>query len=74
MNILDFLNALENTLNELSITGRDNMDKLMGCFIAIDRLRESLRQPAESDTNKGGEMDGRQADIATAESNDSNGE
>ena len=66
MNILDFLNKLENTLEEIEVKGRNNHDRLMGCFIAIDQLRQALLN-----ATKDGEENGRQTDIPTDGSNDS---
>ena len=72
MNILDFLNTLENTLGSLTISGKDNVDKLMGCFLAIDRIKAEIKaqinaqQENLQDNQEEGEVDGRQIDIPTS--------
>ena len=73
MDFLDFLNGLERTLNQIEIKGKQNMDYMLGCFVNIDKARESYinlikskNQPIED-----GEKDGRQTDIGT-DSSDSN--
>jgi len=60
MDWLSFLNAMENTLNEIEVKGKQNMDYLVGCFIAIDKAREIVIQQSQ-----GGEENGEQADSAT---------
>ncbi len=66
MDILSFLNTLENTLCNLEVRGRDNIDRLMGCFIAIDNMKQAIL--------KDGEENGRQSDIGTLPSNEHNAE
>lgn len=58
-----WLNTLENTLEQIDVKGRENHDYLVGCFIAIDKAREALAMEQQMKQNKGGEDDGRQADI-----------
>lgn len=63
MDIINFLNMLENTLSDISVKGKDNVDKLMGCFIAIDRTRAQLIKESEEN--------GRQVDNGTESSESS---
>lgn len=64
MDFMEFLNVLENTLEKIEVRGRANINRMMGCFQAIDRQRAYVAQ--------GGEVDGRQTDIGVDPSNDSN--
>lgn len=54
---LDFLNSLLVTLNGISVAGKDNMDHLLGCIIAIEGKIMALT--AENEMN---EKDGEVAD------------
>ena len=65
MDILRFLDILENTLNSIDVKGRDNLNRMVGCLMAIDKMREAMRK--EETAN------GRQSDIGTDGGNDSNG-
>jgi hypothetical protein len=67
MNFVEFLTTLENTLNEVSVCGKNNVDKLSACFIAIEEMRNSIIQMAQkhkeealtdTPTGNGGETDG----------------
>ena len=42
MDWLTFLNALENTLNQIEVKGKENLDCMYGCFIAIDKARQTV--------------------------------
>ena len=66
MNFLQFLNTLENTLENISIRGRDDLERMGGIYAAIDQMRQSL---LVSDRKEGGEKNGRQSDIGTDTSN-----
>ena len=69
MDWMAFLTALENTLNEIEVKGKQNNDHLMGCFIAIDRAKEFLMQQPPVEKDEGGEDNGRQTDIGFNDSN-----
>lgn len=67
MDFLGFLNRMEITLNDIEVKGRDNIDKLYACMLAIDQMRQAIAMSANDNTapNKDGEeQDGRQADIS----------
>ena len=68
MNFLQFLNTLENTLENISIRGRDDLERVGGICAAIDQMRHSILNPHKKE---GGEEDGRQSDIGTDSGNDS---
>lgn len=68
MSLLEFLNTLENTLNELEVKGKKNINYLYGCFVAIEDARKSILSVPED----GGEVDGRQTDIGTDGSDNGN--
>lgn len=68
MDILGFLNRMEFTLNDIEVKGRDNLDKLYACMLAIDQMRQEIAMSANAENNTapnkdGEEQDGRQADI-----------
>lgn len=66
MSFLEFLNTLENTLDELEVKGKRNINYLGGCFRAIEEARKSLMTKPS-----GGVEDGRQTDTGlTACDND----
>lgn len=64
MDIIQFLDTLELTLEEIEVHGKSNMIKMLGCMQAIDKMRTQMAH--------GGEMNGRQTDIGTESGNDSN--
>ena len=74
MSLFEFLGTLENTLNEIEVKGKKNINYLGGCFRAIDELRKALNEQSPVTDNKqqsGGEEDGRQTDTGlTACDND----
>ena len=64
MDIIQFLDTLANTLEQIEVKGRENHNRLMGCFIAIDQMKYAI-------SKKDGEGDGRQVDIPTDGSDNS---
>ena len=58
MDFLQFLNTLENTLNQITVHGRPNIERMAGIFMAIDKQRSSIMESMQKD----GEEDGRQVD------------
>lgn len=63
MDFLTFLDMLENTLDNISVSGRGNAERVTGIYHAIDNMRYQLTAKEEDD--------GRQVDIGTDASNDS---
>ena len=47
MNFVEFLTTLENTLDEISVCGKGNVDRMNACFIAINEMRNSILQMAQ---------------------------
>lgn len=45
----DTLRAVINTLNKVSVTGRENMDRLLGSIIALEKALAALEE--EKDDN-----------------------
>ena len=81
MNIFDFLNTLESTLNTIEVKGKGNLEALYSSLMAIDEYRKSLasqmRQKMDEEIEQpedGGDEVGRQGDIGTESGNNSNGE
>ena len=66
MNLFVFLNKLENTLNDIDVKGKENISKLMGCFLAIEELRQAILS-----TKDGEKEDGGQVNTGTDTSSDS---
>ena len=64
MDFLQFLNTLENTLEQISIRGRDDADRMTGIFMAIDNQRAMIL----ASMKKGGDESGRQNDTGIADS------
>jgi hypothetical protein len=52
MDIFKALEAVTNTLGNVEVKGRDNLDKLLGSIIMIEKVRDALR-----DAQKGAEND-----------------
>ena len=77
MNFLQFLATLENTLEQISVRGKEDIDRMEGIFFAITKMRKEiiLEMGKEENPNKqepqGGEVDGRQSDIGVDSGNDS---
>ena len=68
MNIIGMLDQLANSLEQIEIKGRDNIDIMLGCMIAIDKIKSVISeymQPTKEAVEKPkvGEDDGRQTDI-----------
>lgn len=53
MNIRQQIITILNTLNLIDVKGRDNMDRLLGSIIALERLLNGLSAPAGEDDGKG---------------------
>lgn len=47
MDMIGTLKAVENTLNQIEVKGRENMDRLLGCIIAVQKLQEKLKESGQ---------------------------
>ena len=47
MDILEFLNTLIATLDEITVKGKDNLDKLLGCIISAENMRGTIKNGLE---------------------------
>ena len=63
--MIAILNTLSHTLGQIRVSGRDDLDRMLGCLLAIDRLKEMVKQQGDDDVN------GRQVNIGTECGNDS---
>lgn len=54
-NLATTLTNIANTLNCVEVKGRDNMNRLLGCILTIDRIISELKErpEAESETEQG---------------------
>ena len=50
--ITNTLRAVINTLNTVSVTGRDNMDRLLGSILALERCVAQATAPKEPEAAK----------------------
>lgn len=41
------LKAVRRTLEEIDVRGRDNIDKMLGCMITLDRIIAEESRPAQ---------------------------
>ena len=64
MNIFEFLNRLETTLEKIKVSGKEDTNRMYATFVAIDELRESLKNEMHK-ALKDGEDDGGQTNIGT---------
>ena len=81
MNIFDFLNTLEMTLNTIEVRGKENLEALYSSLMAIDEYRKSLAAQMKQQINEeirqpedGGDELGRQSDIGTESGGERNAE
>ena len=75
MNIFEFLGRMENTLSEISVRGKADIQAMHACLQAIEDYRAFLlAQQNDSKADKEVRDDGRQSDIGTDSSNIGNGE
>lgn len=49
----EFLNNLLKSLNCIEVKGRDNLDVLLGCMIAIENAIEQLNDPQKEEEING---------------------
>ena len=78
MGFIEFLDRLHNTLEEIEVHGKNNIESMYACMRAISEMKESIIQSMQAEMAKkqpvGGDEVGRQSDIGAESSNDSNGE
>lgn len=43
------LDAVAKTLNKITVQGRENLDMLLGCILAIERIDEPVEEKGEED-------------------------
>ena len=49
----EFLEQLKASLNKIEVRGKDNLDILLGCMMAIERAIEQLDSPAVEEDKDG---------------------
>lgn len=45
----DFLTTLLKSLNSIEVKGKENIDILLGCMMAVEQMIAQLEAPAEND-------------------------
>lgn len=45
MDVQKTISAVINTLNQITVNGESNMDKLLGCILALKKVNEHLNEP-----------------------------
>lgn len=40
--MIEFLDTLEMTLNQIEVKGKNNIDYMLGCFVAIEKMKKAL--------------------------------
>ena len=63
MDIKMILDVLQNTLDNIKVEGRENIERLLGAMNCVESLREVL-------SKRESEMNGRQVDSGTDVSNE----
>lgn len=49
----EFLKTLLKSLNQIEVKGKENIDILLGCIVAIERTIERIDNPADEEENNG---------------------
>ena len=49
------LQEILNTLNQIEVKGKDNLDRLLGAIMALEILIESQKSKGEEENREGGE-------------------
>lgn len=52
MNTLETLQAVINTLNQVSVSGYENLNRLLGSIQTLDKLKNELKTQDEKKTDK----------------------
>jgi len=47
-----FLDNLLLSLGSIEVKGKDNLNVLLGCILAVEQLKEQLLKPEESESDK----------------------
>lgn len=42
------IQAIINTLNQITVSGEGNLDKLLGCILALKKVRDNMSKPVEN--------------------------
>ena len=50
----EFLEQLMTSLGKIEVKGRDNLDILLGCIMAVERAIDQLDAPAETEEEDNG--------------------
>ena len=50
--LISTTNTLISTLGDIEVKGRENMDKLLGCILAVEEMRKALIAMAVQPTEK----------------------
>lgn len=58
MSFLEFLDTLKNTLDDITVCGKENINRMFSIYMAIDGQRQAIL----SSMNKDGDNNGRQSD------------
>ena len=66
MDFLTFLNTMRNSLNQIEVKGKENLDTLFSCILATESMIDSIKNMANKEIDDGGELaDGRRSDNST---------
>ena len=49
--VSEIIKAVINTLNGVTVSGRENMNRLLGSIVALEKLLASLEKPEAKDDN-----------------------
>jgi len=49
INMKDFLTTLLKSLDKIEVKGKENIDILLGCMMAVEQMIAQLEAPAEND-------------------------
>ena len=47
----EVLETVRRTLNTIAVSGKDNMNKLLGCINALDSVLEAVKQASEKESS-----------------------
>lgn len=50
------IKAMINTLNQMEVKGKDNLDRLLGCIMVLEKALNEMNAPKKPE---GGEQDGK---------------
>ena len=52
MDVIKHINAIQNTLDGVQVSGRENWDRLLGCVQALDELKEFLMEVPDGGSDR----------------------